>query len=94
LFLVICAATGSDSGTCSATAGRSDDDARSGLRDAEGREISGFSTADCPPLGADSVRLPVVWSGGADLAALNGQQITIEFRLTGAATLYAFTFAE
>ncbi len=52
---------------------------RVGLRDAAGRPIPGFSTAECDPVHTNSTRAEVTWQGRAVGAALVGQSVQVEF---------------
>jgi hypothetical protein len=54
--------------------------------------VSGFAHEDCRPVDRDSVHLPVGWKAG-DLIALAGRRVKLQFRLVGAARLYAYAFA-
>lgn len=55
----------------------------------DGAPVPGFSADDAVPVSGDSVRLPVQWSGGANIESLQGQSATLRIRLTKA-SLYAF----
>ena len=50
--------------------------------------IAGFDYVDCEPFNGDAVRHPVTWSG-ADIAALEGELIRLEFKFDNA-DLFAF----
>jgi hypothetical protein len=57
--------------------------------DREGRQLAGFSAAECVPIGGDNTRAPVRWAGTDDLSRLAGESVRFRFRLTGG-SLYAF----
>ena len=57
--------------------------------DVAGRAIEPFSLDRTLPVTGDATRLPVRWSGGADLAQLAGQAVRFRFTLSRA-RLYAF----
>jgi hypothetical protein len=63
---------------------------RVGLRDLEGRPISGYGLNDCTPVFANATGLAVAWRG-ATLPALQGRDVQVE--ISGArAKLYSFRF--
>ncbi len=65
---------------------------RAGLLDAAGKEIPGFGTSDCRLVRINSTRALVSWKAGADLSALAGREVRLQF--TGTRTkLYSFYFA-
>jgi len=64
---------------------------RVGLRDAQGAAIAGFATKDCMPVEYNGTGATVAWAGGADLSALAGREVVLEFRSTRT-KLYSFRF--
>jgi hypothetical protein len=62
------------------------------LLDGAGAPIPGYTLADCDPIHADSVALPVRWVGRTDLTPLMSQAIRIRFHLRSG-DLYGFSFA-
>jgi len=64
---------------------------RVGLVDAAGHFLPGFAPEDCEPVEADDLSAPVAWKGGADLTALQGQEVRLEFQEERCA-LYSFRF--
>jgi hypothetical protein len=57
--------------------------------DEDSQPIAPFNAAACHPATADSTRLPIVWQGGGDLAALAGRPVRFRFHLRSG-SLYAF----
>jgi hypothetical protein len=64
-------------------------DVRVEVLDREGRVIEPFTRDRCAPIGADSVRARIRWTGSDDLAAAAGRPVRFRFTLTGG-RLYAF----
>jgi len=61
------------------------------LLDGEGKPIEGFSRDDATPSNGNSVRMPVSWSGNADVSRLAQKPIKIRFLMRDC-KLYAFQF--
>ena len=64
---------------------------RVGLRDAAGRSIAGFAAEECVPLEYNGTGAVVSWAGGADLSALQGREVVVEFQ-SNRTKLYSFRF--
>jgi hypothetical protein len=64
---------------------------RVGLTDRKGKPIPGFSSADCDPIKADSVRQVVTWNGDSDVSRLAGEVVRLQFEMRHA-KLYALKF--
>lgn len=64
---------------------------RVGLRDPAGREIPGYELERGEALQINSLGAVVSWVGGADLAALHGREVQLEFR-SRRTRLYSFRF--
>ena len=62
-----------------------------GLIGSDGRSLPGFGLDDCKPLEIDSTGALVTWANGADLSALRGRNVAIEFR-SSRTKLYSFRF--
>jgi len=62
------------------------------VSDADGKPLPGYSFADCQPVNADGLNLPVKWSAKS-LADLRGKAVRLEFSVNNA-SLYAFDMAE
>lgn len=61
------------------------------LLHADGSPIAGFGAEDCEVINADAIDYEVRWSGGADVSALAGQALRVQFSLRNA-RLYALQF--
>jgi hypothetical protein len=59
------------------------------ILDRQGRSLSGFSAAQCAPVGGDNTRARISWTGSGDLSTVAGETVRFRFRLTGG-SLYAF----
>ncbi len=64
---------------------------RVAILDAAGQALPGFGLADCDELFGDTVDRTVTWRDSADLAALAGRTIRLQFSLKDA-DLYSFQF--
>ena len=64
---------------------------RVAILDAAGQALPGFGLADCDELFGDTVDRTVTWRDSADLAALAGRTIRLQFELKDA-DLYSFRF--
>ena len=64
---------------------------RVGLRDPAGRAIPGYEMERGAALQINSLGAVVSWSGSADLAALQGREVQLEFRSTRT-RLYSYRF--
>jgi hypothetical protein len=63
------------------------------LQDAEGKPIPGFTLADCVALDGDEIDKTVAWKGGADVGALAGKPVRLQFDLKSA-DLFSFRFSD
>jgi hypothetical protein len=63
------------------------------IRDAGGKALPKFATADCPPIFGDDTALAVKWKKGGSVKHLAGRPIRLLFDLKDA-DLFAFRFAE
>ncbi len=61
------------------------------LLDAAGRQIDGFTLADCDEVFGDEVQRVVTWNEGADVSALAGTPVRLRLTLKDA-DLYSFRF--
>lgn len=61
------------------------------LRDADGKQIPGFTLADCEEIAGNYIDQAVYWKGGTDVSALEGKPVRLYFKLKRA-KLYAFQF--
>jgi hypothetical protein len=64
---------------------------RVGLVGADGQPVPGFAAGDCTPVEYNGTGVPVGWKGGADLSALQGRELALEFR-SNRTKLYSFRF--
>ncbi|MES2697181.1 MAG: hypothetical protein V4773_27195 [Verrucomicrobiota bacterium] len=64
---------------------------RVGLLDAAGKPIAGFEAGQCDVVQHNTVSAAVSWAGKADLSALQGREVRLEFRSTRT-QLYSFRF--
>jgi hypothetical protein len=62
-----------------------------GVIGSDGRPLPGFGVEDCRRLEIDSTGAVVTWTGGADLSALAGREITLEFH-SSRTKLFSFRF--
>jgi len=62
------------------------------VSDVDGKPLPGYSFADCQPIKADGLNLPVKWSGKS-LADLHGKTVRLQFSIKNA-SLYAFDMAD
>jgi hypothetical protein len=61
------------------------------LCDADGKPIPGYGVDDCTPAFGNHTGLAVAWRGAADVSALQGRDVQVEF--AGSRTkLYSFRF--
>ena len=63
---------------------------RVSLRNADGQALPGFSFDDCDAIDGDRIRHRLSWNGNSDLTSFVGQDVTLQFQLTGNAQLFAF----
>ena len=61
------------------------------IRDTDGRALPGFAFADCQPITADGVRLPVAWRSRPDTSVWGPRPVQVAVSAT-AASVYAFAF--
>jgi hypothetical protein len=61
------------------------------LLDENGRPLPGFSKDKALPASGNSLKMPVAWKSGGDLARLAGRTIRLRFHLKDC-QLYAFRF--
>jgi len=64
---------------------------RVGLIGADGRPLPGFGVEDCRRLEINATGAVVTWASGADLSALQGRDVAIEFR-SHRTKLFSFRF--
>lgn len=64
---------------------------RVGLLGADGKPLPGFAAGDCEPVEFNGTGVAVRWKGGADLSALQGREVALEFR-SNRTKLYSFRF--
>ena len=64
---------------------------RVGVVGVDGRAVPGFSVEDCEPVEYNGTGVAVAWKGGADLSALQGRELVLEFR-SNRTKLYSFRF--
>ena len=64
---------------------------RIGLVGADGKPMPGFAVEDCGPVEYNGTSVAVTWKGGADLSALQGRELALEFR-SNRTKLYSFRF--
>jgi hypothetical protein len=62
-----------------------------GLLGADGEALPGFAVDDCKRLEIDSTGAVVAWANGADLSALQGREVTVQFR-SNRTKLYSLRF--
>ena len=62
---------------------------RAAVLEEDGTPIAGLGFDDCAPLGGDSLRAPVSWSGGDSLGPLKDRYVRLAFRLERAG-IYSF----
>ncbi len=61
------------------------------LQDAAGGPVPGLSLADCREIFGDKLDGVVKWKGNADVSALAGKTVRLDFHMSDA-DLYAFRF--
>jgi len=62
------------------------------LLDAGGKEIPGFTLAECDEFGANSLSREITWKGNSDMSAWAGKPVRLKFALK-AMRLFSFRFA-
>jgi hypothetical protein len=68
-------------------------DIRVAIKNGDGSEIPGFTLDDCPPIFGDAIDRTVRWKSGADVSALAGKPVRLQFFLRDA-DLFAFQFGD
>ena len=64
---------------------------RVGLLDVAGRPLPGFGVEECDPVLINATGVVVSWRGNADLSALRGRDVSLEF-WSNRTKLYSFRF--
>jgi hypothetical protein len=64
---------------------------RVALIGADGQPLTGFTAGECLPVESNGTGVAVTWTNQADLSALTGREVAIEFRSTRT-KLYSFRF--
>ncbi|MCH2374060.1 MAG: hypothetical protein MK538_07730, partial [Planctomycetes bacterium] len=63
------------------------------ILDTSGQPIAGYAASDAIAVNGNSVRMPVLWRGGDDVASLAGRDIRLRFYMRDC-KLYAFQFRD